>query len=133
MVTPASVFLLAWSGMSPYMEAHGMLRFHPHSMRVVYNLAMFFRDVYDMHPARAIIDGIDSTETSRQRVAKDALRQEIGTLYDNLSLGKTQVERAMEITIRGMDQKYFNLHNFATQGTKMALQNPARDDLHIAS
>ena len=35
MVIPASVFLLAWSGMSPDMEAHGMLRFHPHSMRVV--------------------------------------------------------------------------------------------------
>ena len=39
----------------------------------------------------------------------------------------------MEIAFGGMDEKYFNLHNVAIQGTKMATQNPARDDLHIAS
>ena len=50
---------------------------------------MFFRDVYNLHPARAILDGIDSTETSGRRVAKDALRQDIDTLYDNLAPGKT--------------------------------------------
>ena len=119
LVTPAAVFLLALAGMPPSTEAHALLRFHPHSMRVLYNIALFLRDVYDLHPARAMCNGVQTKERSGRTMPTD-LTEQIDSFFRSLVPGKSQFDRVMEVSVGGVDGKFFRDHHVPSKDERVS-------------
>ena len=115
MLVPSAVFYLGWSNMPVDMPAYKALRIHPKSMQVLYGTALLFRDVFDLHPARAIADGLNSKHTSGREVEGTADEQSLLRMFfDILIPGKTCFERAMERTTMAISDKQYDEQHVLT-------------------
>ena len=90
MIVPATVLLTGWADMPSNMEACKSLRYHLKTMQVIYSTALLFRDVFDLHPARAIKDGINSAYTSgRTLTGTQSERKIFQAFFQALMSGKS--------------------------------------------
>ena len=109
MLVPSAVFFLGWANMPVDMQAYKALRVHPKSMKVLYSTAVLFRDVFDLHPARSILDGLNAKRASgRQFEGSAEERSLLRMFFEILIPGKTCFERAMERTTMAMSDKSYD-------------------------
>ena len=54
MILRATVIFTGWADFPSNMQPHEALRYHPKTMNVIFATAVLLRDVFDLHPARAI-------------------------------------------------------------------------------
>ena len=63
MLVPAKVLFTGWADMPSNMKACKSLRYHQKTMQLIYATALLLRYVFDLHPARATKDGMNSAYT----------------------------------------------------------------------
>ena len=125
MLVPASAFLLAWAGLSVDTEPYKLLQYHNQSMRVLYNVAMLFREVFDLHPVRTIGDGRHNPAHSG-RAAPDGLQGEVDKFFDMFVPANTVMERPLELATSCVDPEFYDLlHVVLKPSTE---KHPARAD-----
>ena len=112
MIVPATVLFTGWADMPSNMEAYKVLRHHPKKMQVIYSTALLLRDVFDLHPDRAIRDGMNSQVPSGRKLTGTASERElVASFFSALLPGKSLLTRAMDrATVAVSDNLYQRLH-----------------------
>ena len=62
MLVPASVLFTAWAGFSPDLDVYKSLRFHEKAMQVWYDVKFLISNAFDLHPVRAVRNGLKNRE-----------------------------------------------------------------------
>ena len=127
MIVPATVLFTGWADMPSNMEAYKSLRYHPKTMQVIYSTALLLRDVFDLHPARAIKDGMNSAYTSgRTLTGTQSERKIVQAFFQALMPGKSLLSRAMDRATMAVSDSLFKKLHVATVGEKKLQAQQAR-------
>ena len=117
MIVPAAMLFMGWAVMPASMPVHKALRFHPKSMHVLYSVEMVLRDVFDLHPARAIRNGLKrSDKPSGRKFEGDQEQQELlKSFFQTLMPGKSLLERATDTATMKVDQELYEKDHLPTK------------------
>ena len=136
MLVPAAVLLMSWSGMPADMPVHRSLAYHPKFVHVLYNVANLLREVFDLHPARAIRNGLKKTDKPSGRLFNGTEEEKalLQSFYDTLVPGKSLFERAMDTATMCIDKNVYDKNHRPTKsenaaaGASAPVDTPARAD-----
>ena len=96
MLVPSAVLLLAWAGIPPEMEFHLGMRYRPKIMHVFYTVAFLLRDTFDLHPARAVRNGMNCHDHS-------------GRVFDGSADDKAVMNLFFDLLVPGKTSLYGNI------------------------